>query len=81
MTRYEIEQELDALYRDLYQAQNMDEQTACKVYSVDSKADIIEVIQEKIDTYEAIVLGPDTDEDDGMDYDALCEVQGLSRYA
>jgi hypothetical protein len=80
MTRYELEQGLNALYRDLDNVQNMDEQTACRVYNVDCKADIIEVIQEEIETYKAI-LGHDTCEDDDMDYDALCEVQGLSRYA
>ena len=80
MTRYEIEQGLDALYRDLNNVQNMDEETACKVYNVDCKADIIEVIEEEIDTYEAI-LKPDTGEDNDMDYDALCLIQGLSRYA
>ncbi len=80
MTRYEIEQGLDTLYRDLDRAKNMDEATACRVFNVDCKAEIIEVIQEEIETYQAI-LEPDADEDDGMDYDALCEVQGLSRYA
>lgn len=80
MTRYELEQGLNALYRDLDNVENMDETTACRVYNVDCKADIIEVIQEEIETYQAI-LGFDAKEDDGMDYDALCMVQGLSRYA
>ncbi|WP_277640044.1 hypothetical protein [Bacteroides graminisolvens] len=79
MTRYELEQGLNALYRDLEKAKNMDEETACKFYNVDYKAEIIEVIEEEIKTYEAILQPEDTD-DDGMDYDALCEVQGLSRY-
>ena len=81
MTRYEIVQGLDALYRDLDNIQNMDEETARRVYNVDCKADIIEVIEEEINTYEAILSGPDTDEDNDMDYDALCLIQGLSRYA
>lgn len=80
MTRYELEQGLNALYRDLDNVENMDETTACRVYNVDCKADIIEVMQEEIETYQAI-LGLDAKEDDGMDYDALCMVQGLSRYA
>lgn len=80
MTTYELEQGLNALYRDLDNIQNMDEETACRVYNVDCKAEIIEVIEEEIETYKAI-LGTDDCEDDGMDYDALCEVQGLSRYA
>ena len=77
MTRCEIEQGLNALYRDLDHVQNMDEETARRVYNVDCKADIIE----EIDIYEAILSGPDTDEDNDMDYDALCLIQGLSRYA
>lgn len=81
MTRCEIEQGLNALYRDLDNAQNMDEETARRVYNVDCKADIIEVIEEEIDTYEAILSEPDTSEDKDMDYDALCLIQGLSRYA
>ena len=81
MTRYEIEQGLNALYRDLDNAQNMDEETARRVYNVDCKADIIEVIEEEINTYEAILSGPDTGEDNDMDYDAHCLIQGLSRYA
>ena len=81
MTRYEIEQGLDALYRDLDNVQNMDEETARRGYNVDCKADIIEVIEEEINTYEAILSGPDTGEDNDMDYDALCLIQGLSRYA
>lgn len=80
MTRYELERGLDTLYIDLNNVQNMDEETACRVHNVDCKAEIIEVIQEEIDTYKAI-LERDTYEDDGMDYDALCRVQGLSRYA
>ena len=46
MTRCEIEQGLNALYRDLDHVQNMDEETARRVYNVDCKADIIEVIEE-----------------------------------
>lgn len=79
MTHYELEQGLNALYRDLDNIQNMDEATARRVYNVDCKADIIEVIQDEIDTCKAI-MQPDF-EDDGMDYDTLCTVQGLSRYA
>ena len=50
MTRYEIEQGLNALYKDLNNVRNMDEATVCRVYNVDCKADIIEVIEEEIDT-------------------------------
>ena len=79
MTRYELEQELNALYIDLDNVENMDEATACRVYNVDCKYEILEVIQDEINTFR-VLLQPDT-EDNGMDYDALCMVQGLSRYA
>ena len=79
MTRYELEQELNALYIDLDNVENMDEATACRIYNVDCKSEILEVIQDEINTFR-VLLQPDT-EDNGMDYDALCMVQGLSRYA
>lgn len=79
MTRYEVEQHLNALYRDLEVAEGMDEETAQRAYNVDCKSEILEVIQDEIDTCR-VLLQPDP-EDNGMDYDALCMVQGLSRYA
>lgn len=81
MTQFELEQGLNALRKDLFAADRMDEATACRVYNVDCKADIIEVIKEEIATYETILSRSVVVEDSGMDYDALCEVQGLSRYA
>lgn len=81
MTQFELEQGLNALRKDLLAADSMDEATACRVYNVDCKADIIEVIKEEIATYETILSRSVVVEDSGMDYDALCEVQGLSRYA
>ncbi|MFK2062426.1 hypothetical protein ACIXOC_20470 [Bacteroides fragilis] len=81
MTQFELEQGLNALRKDLFAADSMDEATACRVYNVDCKADIIEVIKEEIATYETILSRSVVIEDSGMDYDALCDVQGLSRYA
>ena len=81
MTQFELEQGLNALRKDLFAADSMDEATACRFYNVDCKADIIEVIKEEIATYETILSRSVVVEDSGMDYDALCEVQGLSRYA
>lgn len=81
MTQFELGQGLNALRKDLFAADSMDEATACRVYNVDCKADIIEVIKEEIATYETILSRSVVVEDSGMDYDALCEVQGLSRYA
>lgn len=78
MSQLEIERHLDALYNDFDNVMNMDEETACKRYNVDSKSEILEVIQDEIDVCKSR-LQPE--EDDGMDYDALCKVLGLSRYA
>lgn len=55
MTRYELEQGLNALRRDLETANGCDEMTARRIYNADCKADIIEVIEEDIATYEAIL--------------------------
>ena len=76
MTTYELQQGLNALYRDLETAESMDEETACKVYNVDCKAEIIEVIKEEIETYESL-LSPEYQEDE-MDYAALQRVQGMA---
>lgn len=43
------------------------------LYSVDTKEEAIQGVLESIESEEEY-------EDDGMDYDALCSVQGLSRY-
>ena len=76
MTTYELQQGLNALYRDLETAESMDEETACKVYNVDCKAEIIEVIKEEIATYESL-LSPEHQEME-MDYVALQRVQGMA---
>lgn len=81
MTRYEIERELDCLYKDLEIAHNSDEQTVCRVFNADSKREAIQVITDEIDNYESALEEYNLPDDDGMDYDALCRVQGLARYA
>ena len=81
MTRYEIEQELNGLYKDLDLAYNSDEQTACLIFSVDEKKEAIRAITDEIDNYESALEEYDQPNDDGMDYDALCRVQGIARYA
>lgn len=81
MTRYEIENELDKLYKDLEFVYNADEQTVCRVFNADSKREAIQVITDEIDNYESALEEYNLPDDDGMDYDALCRVQGLARYA
>lgn len=76
-----INQQLDSLYKDLEAAHNNDEETVCLMFNADSKQEIIRLITDEIDSLESELKGFDACEDDGMDYDALCQVQGLSRYA
>lgn len=81
MDAYAMNRELDSLYKDLEAACNNDEETVCTMFSADSKQEIICLIRDEIDTLENDLGGLDACDDDGMDYDALCRVQGLSRYA
>lgn len=78
MTRTQIEKELNGLYADLENLERIDEATACEVYSVDCKDDIIECINEEIKFYEKELEALYTeDEDDDMDYVSLQQSQGL----
>lgn len=81
MTRTRIEKELNGLYADLENLERIDEATACEVYSVDCKDDIIECINEEIKFYEKELEELEAlyaeDEDDGMDYVSLQQSQGL----
>lgn len=81
MDAYTINRQLDSLYKDLEAACNNDEETVCTMFGADSKQEIIRLITEEIDCLESELVGFDTCDEDGMDYDALCRVQGLSRYA
>ena len=73
MNAYTINQQLDSLYKDLEAAHNNDEEAVCLMFNADSKKEAIHL--------EDALKGFETCEDDGMDYDALCRVQGISRYA
>ena len=81
MNAYTINQQLDSLYKDLEAAHNNDERTVCLMVNADSKKEVIQLITDEIDSLEDALKGIETCEDDGMDYDALCRVQGISRYA
>lgn len=80
MTCYEIEQEIEKQETDLEIVEGSDEEIACLLFNADSKAELIEDIKKEISFYKSL-LEPDMSEDDSIDYDAICEVQGLSRYA
>lgn len=77
MTRSELENELDKLYKDLEVAHNADEETVCRLFNTDSKNEIIKVITNEIDTYEDLLKELEIPEDDGMDYIGLQLSQGL----
>lgn len=77
MTRSDIENELDKLYKDLEVAHNADEQTVCRLFNTDSKNEIIKVITDEIDTYEDLLKEFDIPDDDGIDYICLQLSQGL----
>lgn len=55
MSRYEIEKELDGLYRDLEIAESNDESYVCRRFNADSKADFIGVVNDEINFYEALL--------------------------
>ncbi len=78
MTRSEIENELDKLYKDLEVAHNADEETVCRLFNTDSKNEIIKVITNEIDTYEDLLKEFEIPEDDGMDYINLQLSQGMA---
>ena len=81
MNAYTINQQLDSLYKDLEAAHNNDEEAVRLMFNADSKKEAIQLITDEIDSLEDALKGFETCEDDGMDYDALCRVQGISRYA
>lgn len=72
---------LDGLYAELQWAQQRDEQTVCRIFSADSKPEVLRLIADEIELLEEELRCFSACEDDGMDYDALCRSQGLSRFA
>lgn len=81
MTRYQIEQELENLRSELRVIAVMDEKAVCIAFNCDSKDEAISIREDEIQYYKNQLKESDLPEDDGMDYDALCRIQGLSRYA
>lgn len=72
---------LDGLYAELQVAQDRDEDIVCRIFSADSKPEAIRLITGEIELLEEELKGFSPCGDDGMDYDALCRSQGLSRFA
>lgn len=78
MTRHEIEEELDGLYKDLNFAYNADEETLRRAFNADSKQEYIKALTEEVDKYEALLEEYNLPEDDGMDYISLQLSQGMA---
>lgn len=67
---------LECLEEELKEVHSMKNEEVMNRYNTDSKEEIIQLIKEDI----IIEKDKESDEDQGMDYDALCYSQGLSRY-
>lgn len=63
MTRHEIEQELNELYRDLNTAYNSDEEIACLLFNTDTKTEAIQTIVDEIDCREDWLRKMDEEEE------------------
>lgn len=55
MTRNQIEQELNRLYREQEKAEMANELSACILFNTDSKADALQSISEEIEYYEGLL--------------------------
>lgn len=80
MTRYEIEEELDKLYRELETVKNADEETVCRAFNADSKQEYIDLIQDEIDCYEAIITSADEQSCDEWDAHGFANEADYLRY-
>ena len=67
---------LECLQAELKEVQEMTDLEVMQRYNSDSKKEIIQLIKEDIIIEESAELNNDS----GMDYDALCYSQGISRY-
>ena len=67
---------LESLYEELKEVQSMTNNEVMNRYNTDSKEEIIQLIKEDI----IVEKSKESDNDSGMDYDALCYSQGISRY-
>lgn len=77
----EIKDRLDELYAQLAEVKEMPEQQACLIHNVDYKDEIIEILEEEIQSLEDEDIEYDyTDEELEHERTALCVSQGLRRY-
>lgn len=76
MRATEVSNKLDELYSELDSIRGMKESEVCEKYNSDCKQDIIEVIEEEIESLKSYEC-EDYSEYDGMDYTSLQLSQGL----
>ena len=67
---------LECLEEELKEVQSMTNEEVMNRYNADSKEEIIQMIKEDI----IIEKDKESNEYFGIDYDALCYSQGISRY-
>lgn len=77
MTRCEIVQELERQEADLEQVKACDEREACLLFNADSKAELMEAIEDEIAYYKGL-LREDEGTNSGMDYIGLQSSQGMA---
>lgn len=79
MTHYEILREIERQEADLERVNAADETTACLLFNAESKAELVEAIEDEIACYRGLLeaCGED-EEDDGMDYAGLQRSQGMA---
>lgn len=77
MTRCEIVQELERQEADLEQVKACDEREACLLFNADSKAELMEAIEDEIAYYKRL-LGEDEGTCGEMDYIGLQASQGMA---
>lgn len=67
---------LESLYEELKEVQSMTNNQVKERYNCDTKEEMIQFLKWDI----MIEESKESDNDSGMDYDALCYSQGISRY-
>lgn len=70
MTRTEVNNQLNDLYRELADIQLMTEEEVCKRYNADSKAEMIDMLNEEIAFWENEAEAFEEDEEEYDEWDA-----------
>lgn len=78
----ELNKQLDELYRELEVAQGMSEESVCVTFNVDSKKELIDLLNDDIDRLENLLIEDEMEswEEQETERTYLCVSQGISRY-